>query len=253
MKKKINRQFTEAEKEYIRKNKKILLIRSVLMLGFLLVFNVFAWFIYVSKVNTEMDIKALSWDVVFSEGGNAVKDVVIALDVYPGMEEYTHTISVTNASETAANLFFDTKSVTLFGSEMLTDTTMTEAQKEQFLMTVLPLTIQYQFGNTVMQQSTQSSFTVKINWEYENNNYYKVPAIFGYSADLTYYTKSGSTYTVTEVTGSTYNALKNSLYLTKDDIDSYIGEQCGYYQRANGKSCLVLKGELVAEQSQAGS
>ena len=39
-----------------------------------------------------MDIHALSWDVVFSEGGNAVKDVTIALDVYPGMEEYNHSI-----------------------------------------------------------------------------------------------------------------------------------------------------------------
>ena len=90
MKRKINRQFTEEEKAYIKRNRKILIIRSVLMLGFLLVFNVFAWFIYISKVNTEMDIHALSWDVVFSEGGNAVKDVTIALDVYPGMEEYAY-------------------------------------------------------------------------------------------------------------------------------------------------------------------
>ena len=142
MKKKINRQFTEEEKAYIKKNRKILLIRSVLMLGFLLVFNVFAWFIYISKVNTEMDVRALSWDVVFSEGGSAVKDVTIALDVYPGMEQYTHNISVTNSGETAANLYFDTQSVTLFGTELLTSG-MTEAQKQTLLQTLLPLTIGY--------------------------------------------------------------------------------------------------------------
>ena len=126
MKKKISRQFTEAEREYIKKNRKILIIRSVLMLGFLLVFNAFAWFIYISKVNTELDIHALSWDVVFSESGTAVKDVTIALDVYPGMEEYTHTITVNNSGETAANLYFDTKSVKLFNTELLTGS-MTEA------------------------------------------------------------------------------------------------------------------------------
>ena len=251
MKKKINRQFTEAERAYIKKNRKILLIRSALMLGFLLVFNAFAWFIYISKVNTEMDIHALSWDVVFSEGGTAVKDVTIALDVYPGMEEYTHTISVTNSSETSARLYFDTKSVTLFGEELLTGN-LTEAQKEELLTTVLPLTIEYQLGNTTINQSSQSSFTVKVNWEYEANTYYKVPSIFGYSNDLTYYTKSGSTYNEAEVNSTTYNSLKDSLYLAKDDIDSYIGETCGYYQSANNKSCLVLKGELVAEQSNAG-
>ncbi len=251
MKKKINRQFTEEEKEYIKKNKRLLLIRSVLMIGFLLGFNIFAWFIYVSKVSTTMDIHALSWDVVFSEGGNAVKEVNIALDVYPGMEEYTHTISITNSSETSANLYFDTKSVTLFGNELLTDS-LTEAEKEELLRTVLPLTIEYELGTTLMNQSTSSYFTVNINWPYEGNEYFKVPSIFGYSSDLTYYTKSGSNYTVTEVNGSTYNALKDSLYLAKDDIDSYIGETCGYYQKSNNKSCLELKGELVAEQSNAG-
>lgn len=251
MKRKISRQFTEAEREYIKKNRKILLIRSVLMIGFLLVFNAFAWFIYISKVSTTMDIHALSWDVVFSEGGTAVKDVYLALDVYPGMEEYTHTISVTNSSETAARLYFDTKSVTLFGRELLTGE-MTEEEKEELLTTVLPLTIEYNIGSTTINQSSQSSFSINVNWEYEADTYYKVPSIFDYSYDLTYYTRSGSTYTEVEVNSSTYETLKDSLYLAKDDIDSYIGETCGYYQTSNNKSCLTLKGELVAEQANAG-
>lgn len=252
LKKKMNRQFTEEEKKYIKKNRKILLIRSVLMLGFLLVFNIFAWFIYISKVNTTLDIHAVSWDVVFSEGGTAVKDVTIALDVYPGMEEYTHTITVNNSGETAANLYFDTKSVKLFDTEMLTGS-MTETQKQQLLATVLPLTIEYDFGTSVVSQSSTSSFTVTINWPYSGNNYFKVPSVFTYNPDMPYYTYSGGTYVEATVTSATYDSLKNNLYLTKDDIDSYIGEKCGVYQNTNNKNCLVIKGELVAEQAQAGS
>ena len=248
MKKKIGRQFTEAERKYIKKNRKILIIRSVLMLGFLLAFNVFAWFIYISKVNTEMDIHAVSWDVVFSEGGTAVKDVTIALDVYPGMEQYTHSISVNNASETAANLFFDTKSVTLFGEELLTSG-MTEIQKQSMLSNDLPMSIEYTFTRTVVNQASTSSFTVYVNWPYENTNYYKIPSVFPYSSDLTYYIKNGSNYYVQEVTSATYDTLKSSLYLEKDEIDSYIGEKCGVYQNTYNKSCLVIKGELVAEQA----
>ena len=248
MKKKIGRQFTEAERKYIKKNRKILIIRSVLMLGFLLAFNVFAWFIYISKVNTEMDIHAVSWDVVFSEGGTAVKDVTIALDVYPGMEQYSHSISVNNASETAANLFFDTKSVTLFGEELLTSS-MTEIQKQSLLSNDLPLSIEYTFTRTVVNQASTSSFTVYVNWPYENTNYYKIPSVFPYSSDLTYYIKNGSNYYVQEVTSATYDTLKSSLYLEKDEIDSYIGEKCGVYQNTYNKSCLVIKGELVAEQA----
>ena len=70
---------------------------------------------------------------------------------------------------------------------------------------------------------------------------------------MPYYTYSGGTYVVANVTSANYDSLKNSLYLTKDDIDSYIGEKCGVYQRENNKNCLIINGELVAEQAQAGS
>ena len=130
---------------------------------------------------------------------------------------------------------------------------MTEAQKQQLLRTLLPLTIEYEFGSTQLDQLDNSSFTISVNWEYENSFYYKVPSVFTYSDDVTYYTISGGTYNEATVTSANYDSLKNSLYLAKDDIDSYIGEKCGIYQNTNDTSCLILKGELVAEQSQAGS
>ena len=102
---------------------------------------------------------------------------------------------------------------------------------------------------TVVNQASTSSFTVYVNWPYENTNYYKIPSVFPYSSDLTYYIKNGSNYYVQEVTSATYDTLKSSLYLEKDEIDSYIGEKCGVYQNTYNKSCLVIKGELVAEQA----
>ena len=79
-----------------------------------------------------------------------------------------------------------------------------------------------------------------------------MPSVFVYDEDVVYYVRSGANYVEQPVTSSTYNSLKSSLYLAKDDIDSYIGEKCGDYQNTFNLSCLVLRGQLVAEQSQAG-
>ena len=251
MKKLMNRQLTPEEKEYFKRNRKMVIIRSILLIGFLLVFNVFAWFIYISKVSTTMDLHVLSWDVVFSEGGSSVKDVNLNVDIYPGMDEYSYTLSVNNSSETSASLYFTTNSVKLFGQEMITQS-MQEHDKIVMLATELPFEITYDVSSNVLDEEGNESFTISVNWDYEDNSaYFKVPSIFTFDEELTYYTKQGSTYTVdATVTSANYATKASTLYLQKDEIDSYIGEQCGIYQNANNKSCLELKGVLTAEQAE---
>ena len=249
MKKLMNRQFTPEEKEYFKRNRKMIIIRSILLIGFLLVFNIFAWFIYISKVSTSMDIHVLSWDVVFSEGGSSVREVNLNVDIYPGMDEFSHTLSVNNSSETSASLYFTTNSVTLFGQELITQS-MQEHDKIVMLATELPFEITYDVSSNLLDEDGSESFTIAVNWDYEDSTaYYKVPSVFSFDEDLTYYTKQGNVYTEdTTVTSANYSTKVSSLYLEKDEIDSYIGEQCGIYQSSNNTSCLELHGVLTAEQ-----
>ena len=129
---------------------------------------------------------------------------------------------------------------------------MQEHDKIVMLATELPFEITYDVSSDVLDEEGNESFTISVNWDYEDNSaYFKVPSIFTFDEELTYYTKQGSTYTVdATVTSANYATKASTLYLQKDEIDSYIGEQCGIYQNANNKSCLELKGVLTAEQAE---
>ena len=95
-----------------------------------------------------------------------------------------------------------------------------------------------------------ATFVITVKWDYEDNVYFKVPSIFQYDNELTYYTLSNNTYTEdTTVTSSNYASKLSTLYLYKDDIDSYIGEKCGIYSSQNNTTCLKVIGDIVAEQA----
>lgn len=250
MKKLFSRQLTNEEKKYIKINRKLKLVRYVLLIGFLLAFNVFAWFIYVSKVNTNLDMHVLSWNVSFSVNNTSVREINLLVDIYPGMEDYTHTTTITNGSETPATLSFNVKSVTLFGQE-LTLPTETEQQKEDNLENAYPFQVLFESTSNSIGVNNEAEFEITVKWPYEADTYYKVLNIFDYSDELTYFTKQGNNYVEdTTVTSSNYTSKLSTLYLYKDDIDSYIGERCGNYVSTNSTNCLKIAGELVAEQAQ---
>ena len=248
MKKKIQRQFTEAEKAYFKKHRKVVLIRSILLIGFLFAFNIFAWFIYISQVSMTIDMKVISWDVIFSSNGSVVREIQINTDIVPGMEQYTYTVNIQNSSEVSANIAFDTKSLLLFGQEVLTSG-LTETQKRSFLTNDVPFKIGYTLGTVQLSDLASTTFVISINWPYEEAQYYKVLSTFAYDDELTYYSYNNNTYSIATVDVSTYPSLKNNLYLTKDDFDSYLGYKCSEYYNNTGNSCLTLVGELSATQS----
>ena len=249
MKKIINRQFTDEEKKYIKLNRRLTLIRYFLLIGFLLVFNVFAWFIYVSRVRTEIDMHVLSWNITFSVDNTSIREINLLVDIYPGMEDYTHTVKITNGSETSAKLRFETDSVKLFGRE-LTLPTETEEQKENNLENNYPFQVLFTSTSNEIGVENEAEFTIQIKWEYEADKYFKVLNVFDYDDELTYYVNNNGTYVEdTTVTSANYNSKKDTLYLIKDDADSYIGEKCGRYVRENNQNCLQISGNLIAEQA----
>lgn len=252
MKRLLKRQFTDEEKKYIKINRKLTLIRYVLLIGFLLTFNAFAWFIYVSKVNTSLDIKVLSWNITFSVDNTSVRQINLQVDIYPGMEDYSHTIKITNGSETEARVSFNTTSVRLFGQE-LTLPTQTEEQKEYDLSNLYPFQVIFNQDEDEIEIASEAEFEVNVKWKYEEDKYFKVLSVFDYDDELTYYTYDEVNDTYVEdqnVTSTNYITKKDNLYLYKDDADSYIGERCGRYTSESNQNCLQIRGELIAEQAE---
>ena len=244
----LQEQFTDENKKKRKKKRIAVVLRSLLLLGFFLTLNIFAWFIYVTKVDTTFDLQVASWEVIFSNNGTDVRDITIQLDILPGMEDYEYEIAITNSSDVAAKIEFEVYDATLFGQPMY-PTSTANAEKKRILQNDYPFSIQLLTPDTEIGKLQQGAFNAKISWEFENNNYYKVLDPFEFDDSVTYYVKNGSTYVSDNtVTATNFSSKKANLYLEKDDIDSYIGQRCGSYTKTTGKRCLQVTGRLSAQQ-----
>ena len=66
----------------------------------MLIFNTYAWFVYATRVSSEITVHISSWNVQFSVGEDeTVTNVVIAVDrIHPGMETTEKNITVKNTA-----------------------------------------------------------------------------------------------------------------------------------------------------------
>ena len=65
----------------LSKRKKKLLIRSILLTGFLLGVNVYAWFIFVQQFGGNFDANVVSWDVIaFDENQQQIDELALNID-----------------------------------------------------------------------------------------------------------------------------------------------------------------------------
>ncbi len=55
-------------------------------------------------------------------------------------------------------------------------------------------------------------------------------------------------YVVAVVNSNNYLALRDNLYLEKDDADSYFGIKCGEYEENTHNACLKLRLSMIVQQ-----
>ena len=86
------------------------------MLIILLVFNTYAWFIYITTVRTGIELRVKKWDITY-EGENVVDDTYITVTVdeaFPGMPDTTETVIVHNNGEISADISYEVVSIRAF-------------------------------------------------------------------------------------------------------------------------------------------
>ena len=88
-------------------------IKNIIILILLLIFNTYAWFIYATRVSSEISVHISSWNVEFSIGEDeSTTNVVIAVDrIYPGMENTEKSVTVRNKGEIKAELDYQIMSL----------------------------------------------------------------------------------------------------------------------------------------------
>ena len=101
----MNSVFVEVLKRIFKKAK----IRTLLMLVMLLSFNSVAWFIYATKVDSGISAKIVAWNVSFVSGEEELlQNINFKIDrIYPGMEEYSKRIDVSNSGDNTARLGYE--------------------------------------------------------------------------------------------------------------------------------------------------
>lgn len=146
---------------------------TILLLALTLSANLFAWFIYTTKVDSTITAHVKGWNVNFMAGNTQLSQQVnfdIA-NIYPGMTTHTDSISVTNNGEMTANLSYEIVSATVLGTEYRAGRDMTSSELLDYLENHYPFVIAFSTSNNaVAAGGGTSTFTLTVSWAYESGN-----------------------------------------------------------------------------------
>lgn len=153
-------------------------IKNMLILILLLIFNAYAWFIYATRVDTQITAHVSSWNVEFiGAEGEITTNLNIEIGrIYPGMEndkKFEKIVEVHNKGETKAQLGFEIQSLFIMGEEITVNeedgpTTQDIVNK---INTEYPFKISINVDDTQLEEGTGNGrFTISLEWPFESGN-----------------------------------------------------------------------------------
>lgn len=151
--------------------KKRLRRRTIFFLILTLMANTFAWFIYSNKVSNNITTGVKSWKINFKQDGvDIVNNVEFKIDsIYPGMPDYTNSLSITNIGETAANISYEVEEIKIldefYNSDMYSSTDLINRLKDNY-----PFKMNFSINNQEVGTGQTSEFTFSLVWPYESGH-----------------------------------------------------------------------------------
>lgn len=134
----------------------------------------FAWFIYATKISAGITAHIEAWNILFTTEDNAISEYVSFTipDLYPGMDDYTDSITAYNLGERSATVSFEIVSVKILGVIYTIDgTTLTSSMMVNKLASDYPFRITMSLSNETVSPSTgRTTFTLSTVWPYESGN-----------------------------------------------------------------------------------
>ncbi len=151
--------------------KKRLRRRTLFFLILTLMANTFAWFIYSNRVSNNITTGVKSWKINFKQDGvDIVNNVEFKIDsIYPGMPDYTNSLSITNIGETAANISYEVEEIKIldefYNSDMYSSNDLITRLKENY-----PFKMNFSINNQEVGTGQTSEFTFSLVWPYESGH-----------------------------------------------------------------------------------
>lgn len=152
---------------------KIIKIKNIVILILILSFNTYAWFIYATKVSSNVTVYISSWNVEFSVGEDeTVTNLLIQVErVYPGMETYEKNVEVKNKGDIKAELDYEITSLKVMDEFYKVDENITMEELENKIQTEYPFKINITKDDTLLKQGVgEGMFSVTVEWPFESGN-----------------------------------------------------------------------------------
>lgn len=243
----------------LQKDRKKIKNRALLMVIFLFGVNAFAWFTYIARADFNFDATVVAWDVSFYNDSVQVNDVIIDVgEIYPGFgdssidaanQPYSKVIEVSNTGEVNAKFSYRVKNFTIMGVNAI-PSGYTDAEVIEMMKSFYPFIIEMEASSTTLKPNEKLSYKFSLYWPFEEaTKYFQLNDLYTYDPSINYYTLVNGTYTLAIVDESTFATMRNTLYVEKDDADSFFGSQCAIYEANTGEECVSVSIELKVEQT----
>jgi len=177
-------------------------IKNIIILILLLIFNTYAWFVYATRVSSEISVHISSWNVQFTVGEDeTITNVVIAVDrIYPGMETTEKNITVKNKGEIKAELDYNIMSLKILDEYYKVGENITVEELMNKINTEYPFKINVTKDDTLLREGTgEGSFCITVEWPFESGDD-ALDTEWGNKAYDYYSTNSGSKSIQIEIT-----------------------------------------------------
>lgn len=157
----------------LRRIKKRVKLRTILLLMLTFAANSYAWFIYTTRVENQIEAHVRSWSVSFeSASGGAEEFIKFSIDdMYPGMEEFKDSIKAVNNGENKAKLSYEIVSFKIMDTLYESGKNITSEELLNKIRTEYPFKIILAVTNEEMDgKGGESEFTFSVTWPYESGD-----------------------------------------------------------------------------------
>lgn len=148
----------------------------ILFIALLLTSNSFAWFIYMNKIDSDINVRVKAWNVSFRFDNETMTDYInFSVDeIYPGMDDFEQVLSVTNDGDVAAKLSYEIISINIFGEDYsVLEDNITSPDLNDVLTNRYPFKISITSDSeTIASNGGMANFIVRVVWPYESYDDY---------------------------------------------------------------------------------
>ena len=154
-----------------RKILKKVRLKTLFLLAITLASNSFAWFIYTTKVSSNISAKVREWNVTFEANGQVVeKTIEINIDsLYPGMDAYNQTLTAANSGESKAQITYEIVSTNILGDNLVNYKYSNE-DILNYLKNNYPFTIEISSTNSIIEPNGEEKINITVSWPYESGD-----------------------------------------------------------------------------------